>query len=1155
MRKVSVIAAKLVLATLCSTTLCSTMLCSAPLQAQQGAQSPEPIHHQLMVRLDPATGKITVKDRIRFPENVKTRDFLLNAALTLTSDAATTAVERLPLGEADSFFSINGTAALQSGLELARYRLSGETREVVLTYEGTFNFGLSDAKEEYTRGFRETVGIISEEGVYLAGSSFWVPLFSQDLVTFDVAVQAPDGWHVISQGDGSSREDGTAAWSSGGPMDEIYLVGGPLHVYRDVAGAVDTLVYLREQDEALAAKYLTTTAQYLEMYRGLIGAYPYGKFALVENFWETGFGMPTFTLLGPQVIRFPFILHSSYPHEILHNWWGNSVFVDNTGGNWCEGLTAYMADHLVQQQRGKGPEYRRSALQKYRDYVRDGNDFALREFRSRHSAATEAVGYGKTMMGFHMLRQWIGDEQFTLALQRFYRAKKGQRASFNDIRLEFEKLSGADLSRFFADWIDRPGAPDLRVKIDAVKSDAVKSDAAAGDGNDGWTLLGSLDQAQDGEPYAFEIPLYVETTAGTEKHVIPLAGRQTPLEIHLQGHRQNHRPLRLHVDPLFDVFRKLDPRETPPSIGQIFGQSQILALIPASAPETEQERYRNLMKGWVSDAHAVEIRRDDEIDTLPADRAVWILGRGNRFAELFASDPAHRLVRDENKIVVDSEEIPFANHSVVWVRRHPENIEKAVGWLVVEPAEAFPGMGRKLPHYGKYSYLGFVGDEPANMVKGQWAPTDSPLVVDLRRLADSNGDGEVADSGPELTAPEFEKRQALAELPPVFSQKKLMEHVAYLAAPELEGRGVGTAGLQKAADYVADAFAAAGLRPGGDDGTFHQRFKVNGPDGETEVSNVIGYIPGTKSEWESQSALLTAHYDHLGRGWPDARQGNAGKIHHGADDNASGVAILIELAKSIAAAEKPSRNLVFIAFTAEEAGRLGSIHYVEDPLFPVDDVWGIINMDTVGRLGDGKISVHGTGTASEWQHIFRGASFVTGVESRNVPGSAEGSDQWSFIQKGVPGVQLFTGPHEDYHRPSDTAEKVDGPGLVKIATFVKEGIVYLGERDNRMTVTIAGMESEAPPPPAGGRRVSFGSVPDFGFAGPGVKLSGVTPGSPAEKAGLQEGDVVLKIDGREVADLRAFSGILRELQPGQTVGVIFQRNGEEMTANVTVTVR
>ena len=238
-------------------------------------------------------------------------------------------------------------------------------------------------------------------------------------------------------------------------MDEIYLVGGPLQVTKDSAGKVETLVYLHEKDDALAAKYLAATAQYLEMYRTLIGPYPYGKFALVENFWETGYGMPSFTLLGPQIIRFPFIITSSYPHEILHNWWGNSVFVDYQTGNWCEGLTAYLADHLIQEQRGTGDQYRRATLQKYRDYVKASRDFPLTEFRSRESAATEAVGYGKTLMAFHMLRRRIGDARFRQVLARFYREFRGRRAAFADVRHVAEQVAGEDLSGFFDEWVAR----------------------------------------------------------------------------------------------------------------------------------------------------------------------------------------------------------------------------------------------------------------------------------------------------------------------------------------------------------------------------------------------------------------------------------------------------------------------------------------------------------------------------------------------------------------------------------------------------------------------------------------------------------------------------------------------------------------------------
>jgi hypothetical protein len=278
---------------------------------------------------------------------------------------------------------------------------------------------------------------------------------------------------------------------------------------------------------------------------------------------------------------------------------------------------------------------------------------------------------------------------------------------------------------------------------------------------------------------------------------------------------------------------------------------------------------------------------------------------------------------------------------------------------------------------------------------------------------------------------------------------------------------------------------------------------------------------------------------------------------------------MIELAKALAAQDKPERTLVFVAFSGEEAGLLGSKHYVEHPPFPLDRTIGVINLDTVGRLFDKKVSVIATGSASDWQHIFRGAGFVTGVEARMIPEGLESSDQKSFIDKGVPAVQIFTDPHADYHRPGDTADKIDGAGLVKVATFVKEGIVYLGEREQPLTNTIASMKGAAGAPlaaaaagapatsgPGGqGRRVSFGTMPDFAFTGPGVKVAGVTPGSPAEKAGVKEGDVLLKVNGQDIANLQGFSGVLRGLAPGQTVKVVLSRGGTEQSVDVTVAER
>ncbi len=201
---------------------------------------------------------------------------------------------------------------------------------------------------------------------------------------------------MVSQGRRIRHElvDGEriTGWRADRPTEEVYLVAGPWHEYSDRAGEVEILAFLRDDDPSLADKYLEATRRYLALYQAMLPDYPYGSFALVENFWETGYGMPGFTLLGPRIIRFPWILTSSYPHELLHNWWGNGVYVDFDRGNWCEGLTAYMADHLFAEQRGEAATYRRATLKKYSDFVSTGKDFPLSEFTSRRSAASEAVG-------------------------------------------------------------------------------------------------------------------------------------------------------------------------------------------------------------------------------------------------------------------------------------------------------------------------------------------------------------------------------------------------------------------------------------------------------------------------------------------------------------------------------------------------------------------------------------------------------------------------------------------------------------------------------------------------------------------------------------------------------------------------------------------
>ncbi len=268
--------------------------------------------------------------------------------------------------------------------------------------------------------------------------------------------------------------------------------------------------------------------------------------------------------------------------------------------------------------------------------------------------------------------------------------------------------------------------------------------------------------------------------------------------------------------------------------------------------------------------------------------------------------------------------------------------------------------------------------------------------------------------------------------------------------------------------------------------------------------------------------------------------------------------------------EKPRRTVVFLAPTGEEAGRLGSKRWVAGPSArAAAKTLAAVNLDTVGRLGAGKLQVLGTGTAGEWIHAVRGASWVTGVETRAVPETLESSDHVSFVEAGIPAVQLFSGPHADYHRPSDTAEKVDVPGLAKVAAVAKELVSWLAGRDQPLSVSIpkkdttpaaaAGPAVAVPAPGTSGapqgRRVSFGTMPDFAFEGPGVKVEAVVPGSPAEKAGVKPGDVLLKLDGTAVASLRDYSERLKAARPGQTVRATLRRDGKELDVDVTLVER
>ncbi|MDT3695744.1 MAG: M20/M25/M40 family metallo-hydrolase [Ignavibacterium sp.] len=1102
------------------------------------AQSPL-IHHELNVVIKPDMSLLEVTDEVTIDKSL-VKDglqFKLHNALSVEPSEMITKLDKLV--DAEDIGMDLDDSGTKSDLKLNVYTIklppntSGDLK-LFLRYKGKIESPVKQSKENYARGFSESPGIIWEGGVYLAGSTYWVPYFSDELVSFNLTTTLPDNWKTVSVGtriiDEKKNGQHIDKWESPTPQEEIFLIAAPFYEYDYPMGSVTAYAFLRTPDETLANKYLEATAQYMEMYRKLVGPFPYTKFALVENFWETGYGMPSFTLLGEKIIRLPFILHSSYPHELLHNYWGNSVYVDFKSGNWCEGLTAYMADHLIKEQRGQAVEYRSETLQKFTDYVTPENDFPLSKFSSRFDPPSEAIGYGKTSMMFHMLRRKVGDEQFIKSLQVFNRNNKFKRSSFDDIRKAFEEVTGKDLKWFFDQWVNRTGAPQLALEDVQVNS-------VRGSNNVSFTLK----QIQPEDVFYLDVPVVIVTKDGTKTETVEMNEKETKYNFTVDS-----APLKILIDPEFDLMRKLDPRESPPTFTKAFGSKKSVIILP-DQKDVHYKQYKDFAELWIKgNENKFSVKSPDEIKELPANESVLLLGMNNKFNSVVNSElKKYNSEILNNGIKFGKREISSDDNSFYISVTNPNNIKEVITLLTIGNNSAVEGLNAKLPHYAKYSYLAFNGSEPSNIEKGVWPVINSPMFKNIV----------TTDSNIEV---KLETRKALASLEPVFSAERMMETVKFLASDELKGRGIGTPELDIAAEYIAKKFEEYGLLPGSDDATYFQSWKQDVLDKKNiSLKNIIGIIPGTNPDL-SEAVVISAHYDHLGFGWPDVKKGNEGKIHNGADDNASGVSVLLELAKSLGKSLKPARTIIFIAFTAEEAGLIGSRYFVANyKKYPAAKIFAVLNLDTVGRLFGNKLMVLNTNTAREWKFIFMGANFTTGVPTELVTQDLDASDQTAFIEKGIPGVQLFyTGIKSDYHSPEDKADKIDAEGLLKTAAISREVLEYLADRTEPMPFTgTQGETNSTTKKNTGERNASTGAMPDFTFTGEGVKIADVADNSPAANANLQKGDVIIGFEEKPVKNLTEYSNYLKQHKPGDKIKLTIIRNNVKHEVSITLSER
>jgi len=393
--------------------------------------------------------------------------------------------------------------------------------------------------------------------------------------------------------------------------------------------------------------------------------------------------------------------------------------------------------------------------------------------------------------------------------------------------------------------------------------------------------------------------------------------------------------------------------------------------------------------------------------------------------------------------------------------------------------------------------------------------------------------------------------------------QRILDDVKYFASDALQGRLVGTAGNDSAAAYAAREFRRLGLRPGGDSGTFFQRWTIASTTGtraanvaDRPAHNVVAILPGADRRLRGQNIVIGAHFDHLGVGrFGDPNPDTVATLHNGADDNASGTAAVIEIARLLSAARpRPARTIVFVLFDAEEEGSLGSAWYANHPAVSLDSTLAMVNLDMVGRLqANRRLLALGALSAAEWRPLLDSVNVPYHLDVRASGDGWGASDHAAFFAKQRPVLHFFTDVHPDYHRPTDDWDKINADGMAEIASFAADLVQRLDARPGPLTFV------DAPPPApvaaGSGARPSLGTIPDMASEPGGVLLQGVRAGSAAETAGIRAGDVLVGMGEYNIANLQDFQNALSHFKAGDRVDVRVRRGDQTLTLPVTLGAR
>lgn len=699
-----------------------------------------PLQHALVVTLSPDARMLEVVDTIQLPQTglgdlFEGEEGIFTLRLARHASVKTVTLQ---LGDAPPTpleFTKEGTRLFIDPLddidELAP--MAGGVLE--LRYDCSFADPVEKAPANMDNPGFGVDGVIDPEGAMLLAGSGWHPMsHAPGGDAFTITIQAPRGMYAVTTGTLLAFSDtGThshSKWQNPSPHAPLPLAAGWWEIAEKTVDGVRILTCFGKENAPLSQRYLDAAGKWVQFYQDLHGPYAFDQFLVVENFLPTGYGFPGFTLLGRTVIRLPFIPDVSLRHEVAHSWWGNGVLVDYSQGNWCEGLTTYVADYLGQEEQTAeaGRDYRLRTLRRYALLAAGPDDFPLARFASRMNPASQAIGYGKSMFVFHMMRQAIGDAPFWTALRALYAEKLFQPAGWEDLRQAFVTHGcwDAEESRLFMEqWVARPGAPQLSLQ-----------DVNQEETGSGWQLQGTIKQS--GPVFDVDLPMIITTAPGdgdagstvtTQAPTLPVRG-ETPFAL-----KDMPLPLQtVRFDPDAHVFRLLAPEEIPATVDTLKGSSRLMAVVSTRMAASRQFLLRGLQGLSQPRARIVDESSLQEIDVKAhLHRDVFFFGQpttplGKRLLDMGALFAEHGITMETDGFAWDKRPgIQAAD--VLFLVESKTDARGARGLLAMRAGVSDMAVARPaalLTHYGRYSYLAFEDGQAVE--KGAWEPGDGPLV-------------------------------------------------------------------------------------------------------------------------------------------------------------------------------------------------------------------------------------------------------------------------------------------------------------------------------------------------------------------------------------------------------------------------------------------